>query len=339
MTIKDIARESGCALGTVSRVLNNHPDVSEQTRKKVLDVVKKYGFVLNENAKQLKMQNRKTLAIIVKGTASILLNAILEQILKSIEVSPYSSSIIFIDEYDNEAKRAKKVYYEIKPVGIIFLGGSPDWYEEDFKDIQIPCVIISNQADNVRSENLSSVSTDDFTASRFCAEYLIKKGHKNIGVIGGDIQYSELSKRRYMGFLAAMGDFNITFDSDLSYATSKYSFEGGFNAMEILLKKNPDITAVFTMSDSMAMGAIRKLCDMGYSVPENISVTGFDGTPMSEYVCPRLTTIRQKIDELVSKGLDVLLNCIEKKMKCVHLLVPFEFIEGESVKTLNDLAL
>ena len=87
MTIKDIARESGCALGTVSRVLNNHPDVSEQTRKKVLDVVKKYGFVLNENAKQLKMQNRKTLAIIVKGTANILLNAILEQILKSIEVS------------------------------------------------------------------------------------------------------------------------------------------------------------------------------------------------------------------------------------------------------------
>ena len=76
MTIKDIAKESGFAVGTVSRVMNNHPDVSEQTREKVMKVVNKYGFVLNVNAKRLKMQERKTIVIIVKGTSSILLNSL-----------------------------------------------------------------------------------------------------------------------------------------------------------------------------------------------------------------------------------------------------------------------
>ena len=82
MTIKDIAKECGCAIGTVSRVLNNHPDVSDKTREKVMTVVEKHGFVLNTNAKQLKAQERKNIVIIVKGASSTLLNGLLEKIQK-----------------------------------------------------------------------------------------------------------------------------------------------------------------------------------------------------------------------------------------------------------------
>ena len=84
MTIKDIAKECGCAIGTVSRVLNNHPDVSDKTREKVMAVVEKHGFVLNANAKQLKSQERKNLVIIVKGTSSTLLNSLLEMLQKKL---------------------------------------------------------------------------------------------------------------------------------------------------------------------------------------------------------------------------------------------------------------
>ena len=143
MTIKDIARECGCAVGTVSRVLNNHPDVSEKTREKVLAVVKKYNFILNTNAKQLKQQDRKTLVIIVKGTSSILLNSLLERIQKKIEPLPYNASVVVLDEYENEAKAANRIYYQQKPVGVIFLGGSPDLFREDFEKLQVPCVVIS----------------------------------------------------------------------------------------------------------------------------------------------------------------------------------------------------
>ena len=128
MTIKDIARECGCAIGTVSRVLNNHPDVSEKTREKVLAVVHKHNFILNENAKLLKAQDCKMLKVLVKGTSNILLNSLLERIQKRMEQLPYTASVVVLDEYDNEAKAANRIYYEQKPVGIIFLGGSPDLF-------------------------------------------------------------------------------------------------------------------------------------------------------------------------------------------------------------------
>ena len=126
MTIKDIAKECGCAIGTVSRVLNNHPDVSDKTREKVMAVVEKYGFVLNANAKQLKSQERKNLVIIVKGTSSTLLNGLLERIQKMLEPLPYTASVVILDEHDNEGFNATRIYFEQKPLGIIFLGGSPD---------------------------------------------------------------------------------------------------------------------------------------------------------------------------------------------------------------------
>ena len=100
MTIKDIAKECGCAIGTVSRVLNNHPDVSEKTRQKVMAVVEKHGFVLNTNAKQLKTQDRKNIVIIVKGASSTLLNGLLEKIQKKIENLPYTASVVVLDESD-----------------------------------------------------------------------------------------------------------------------------------------------------------------------------------------------------------------------------------------------
>lgn len=334
MTIKDIAKESGFAVGTVSRVMNNHPDVSEQTREKVMKVVNKYGFVLNVNAKRLKMQERKTIVIIVKGTSSILLNSLLERVLNKIGSSPYNASVIFVDEYDNEAAKAKTIYYEEKPIAFIFLGGSPDWYKDDFGVIAVPSVIISSQADNIESENLSSVSTDDVASSKAMAELLIKSGHKKIGVIGGDLKTSEMTRKRYKGFLQAIEEAGLDFDEGRGYITAKYSMEGGFNAAEKILRYNEGVTAIFTMADVVAMGAIRKLADMGLSVPRDISVTGYDGLITSEYSCPRLATVQQPLDDLVEKGFALLTSCIEKKGRAEHILVPCNITKGESIKTI-----
>ena len=332
MTIKDIARESGFAVGTVSRVMNNHPDVADETRRKVMEVVKKYGFVLNVNAKRLKMQERKTIVIIVKGTSSILLNSLLERVLKKIESSPYNASVIFVDEYDNEAAKAKTIFYEEKPIGFIFLGGSPDWFKEDFGVIAVPSVIISSQADNIESENLSSVSTDDVASSRAMAEMLIKRGHTKIGVIGGDLRTSEMTRKRYRGFLQAMEEAGLAFDEGRGYIAAKYSMEGGFAAAEKILRYNEGVTAIFTMADVVALGAIRKLADMGLRVPDDVSVTGYDGLMTSEYFCPRLATVQQPLDCLVEKGFSLLTACIEKTGKAEHILVPCSITAGESIR-------
>ncbi len=334
MTIKDIAKESGVGLGTVSRVLNGQAGVSESTREKVQAVIDKYGFVLNQNAKLLKTQERRTIAILIKGSSNIFLNSLLECIQKRLETLPYMTDVVILDEYDNEAQRACRFFYEHKPAGMVFLGGNPDSYREDFEKVQIPCVVISNRAHSVGNTNLSSVSTDDYAASACIAEYLLKNGHKNIGVIGGDLEFSEPSRRRYENFKKTLEENGIPFDFEKNFVSAKYSFRGGAEAVRILLKQVPDMTAIFTMADVMAIGAMRTLNDLGYSVPEDISITGFDGLDLADYCCPRLTTIRQKTELLVEQGLSILLERIEHNKPCSHILVPFEFIEGESVRNL-----
>ena len=334
MTIKDIAKECGCGVGTVSRVLNNHPDVSDDTRAKVMSIVDKYGFVLNKNASLLKSQDSKTIEILVKGTSNALLNEMLSVVLGKMEGLSYNASVVVLDEYENEAYVANRVYYERKPQAMIFLGGNPDKYAEDFEKIKIPCVLISNEASQVSNTILSSISTDDIAASEYAAEYLIKKGHKKIGVIGGDIASSEITRKRYEGFLKAMKKYDLPFDEKKSYAVSKYSFDGGAAAARTLIKHNPDLTAIFTMADSMAIGACRSLFDMGLSVPDDISVTGFDGLPFADYYSPRITTIKQQAERLAGDGLSILLNTLDRNEPARHELIPFEFIEGESVKSL-----
>lgn len=335
MTIKDIAKECGCAIGTVSRVLNNHPDVSDKTREKVMAVVQKHGFVLNAAAKQLKTQERKNIVVIVKGSSSPLLNGLLEGLQKKLEPLPYTVDVVVLDENDDEAANAVRIYYEQKPVGFVFLGGSPDKYDDEFDKVKVPCVLISNAADSVGSKYLSSVSTDNNDAAHFAAKYLIENGHSKIGVIGGSIEDSVVSKTRYEGFLEAVKEAGLFFDFEKSYQVSKYSMEGGFEAAAQLLKKNPGITAIYAMSDVMAIGACRKLADEKISVPDQISVIGFDGIDLGRFFCPRLTTIRQLIDELVEQGLSLLLDSIENNAPAAHKRVPFEFIEGESVKKIN----
>ncbi|MBR1912361.1 MAG: LacI family DNA-binding transcriptional regulator [Treponema sp.] len=334
MTIKDIARECGCAIGTVSRVLNNHPDVSEKTREKVLAVVHKHNFILNENAKLLKAQDCKMLKVLVKGTSNILLNSLLERIQKRMEQLPYTASVVVLDEYDNEAKAANRIYYEQKPVGIIFLGGSPDLFKDDFARLLVPCVVISNESHLIEGTRLSSVSTNNFTAACHATEYLIQKGHRKIGVIGGDLCGSGMTQRRYDGFIASLTKAGLEFNYEKAYITSKYSFEDGAASAQRLIEKYPDMTAVFAMSDVMAIGAIRKLSDMGYKVPEDISVTGFDGMSISEYYKPRLTTVRQNTDLLADEGLKILLDNIERNAPPQNKFIPFEFIQGESVRQL-----
>ena len=334
MTIKDIAKECGCAIGTVSRVLNNHPDVSDKTREKVMAVVEKHGFVLNTNAKQLKAQERKNIVIIVKGASSTLLNGLLEKIQKKLEILPYIANVVVLDENDNEGLVATRINFEQKPLGFIFLGGSPKKLRGEFEKVHVPSVLISNQASSVGSEYLSSVSIDNLKASFTSAEFLLKNGHKKIGVIGGALD-SEISSTRYEGFLSALISAGVHFDFEKSYEIAKYSFEGGASAAKRLIAKNPDITAVFTMSDAMAIGAFRAFWDLGYKVPDDISVIGFDGLTISDYFCPRLTTIRQIEEELAGEGLNVLLDSIENKASCCHKIVPFEFIQGESVKKIE----
>ena len=338
MTIKEIARESGYAVGTVSRVLNNHPDVSDKARARVMEVVEKYHFRLNNNAKHLKQQTNSGIAIIVKGTRNMLFANMVESLQQLIKEKDYASLIYYIGEDDHEVEQALQVCRERQPLGILFLGSNLENFKERFAEVDIPCVLVTNPAASLNFENLSSVCVDDTAAAETVIEHLFSLGHKRIGVLGGEITHSNPAKSRYEGCVAAFQKHEIPFDPENQFEAAYFTMEGGYEAMGNLLDKMPDLTAVFAMADVTALGAIRAAKDRGLRVPEDISIVGFDGIEIGQFMVPRLTTIRQPNEQLAARCVELLLQCIHEKTPAINEKVPFYFVEGESTAPLQENA-
>lgn len=332
LTIKDIAKESGYSVSTVSRVLNNRRDVSPEAKKKIDEIVEAHHFVPNNNAKHLKQNSSKTIAVLVKGTSNMLFASIVEEIQKKVEPTRYTVNITYLDEDDNEVEEAVIVCRERKPLGMLFLGGNPKSFEQSFKAVNVPCVLVTNQGNELTFGNLSSVATDDVAAAECAVDYLIEQGHRRIGILGGDFELSHTSKQRYLGCIQSFQKHGIAFDESTYYEKSRFSYDSAYRAMKRLLEKAEDVTAVFAMSDVTAIGAIRALIDCGRRVPEDISVMGFDGITIGEYYNPKLTTIQQQHQVLAARSVEILLNYIDLNTSPVHEIVPFNLVQGESVK-------
>lgn len=334
LTIKDIARESGYAVGTVSRVLNHHPDVSDKARAAVMEVVEKYHFRLNNNAKHLKQQASNGIAIIVKGNQNMLFASIVEQMQGMIREKGFACLMYYIGEMEDELEQALQVIVERRPMGILFLGSNLDYFKERFESITIPCVLVTNSGESLGFSNLSSVTTDDSEAAYAAIEYLTRLGHQRIGILGGQLEKSRAAITRYMGCQKAFEAFQIPFEEKKQYEPALFSISQGYEAMEHLLDKMPELTAVFAMSDTMALGAIRAIRDRGLRVPEDISVVGFDGIELGSYMSPKLTTIRQDREIIAKRSVEILLGNIVNLTGATHETIPFRVIEGESTKQL-----
>ena len=335
VTIKDIARLSGYGVATVSRVLNDHPDVSEETRQKVMAVVEEQGFQPNANAKHLKLQNSTGIVMIVKGSMNMLFADLVGKLQALLQDAGQDTSVYYLDEDDNEVAYACRLCRERKPMGIIFLGGDLELFRAGFAPITVPCVLLTNTAQELGFSNLSSFTTDDHLAAQQVVELLAAKGHTHIGLLGGNWSCSQISYSRLSGCRDACQRLGLPFDVDRQCEPCRYSMPEAYAATRKLLERCPELTAIFAVSDVMALGAIRALRDMGRRVPEDISVVGYDGIVTGQYSLPRLTTVRQDTQQLAERGVDALLRSIQRRSPPVHELVPFHLIEGESVAQLN----
>ena len=328
MTIKDLAKQTGYSVGTVSRVLNDQPHVSQQARDTILACAERCGFQLNTTAKTLKQQHGYGILTIVTGHSNELFARMIEEIQTLLSHTRYPLTVDYVDEDEDAVLHAVHRCREKKPLGILFLGGDAIDFERNFHQISLPCVLMTIDASSLGFANLSSVSTDDVAAAEQAIEYLIGQGHHSIGIISGDRSRFGPSRLRFEGCRRALARHGL--EAEHADQTARYSFEEGYAAMLRLLD-NEEITAVFAMSDVMAIGALRALHDRGYHVPRDISVVGFDGLALGDYSLPRLTTIRQQVDLLARKGVEFLLSGIEKGTPARHETVPFDLICKESV--------
>ena len=292
MTIKDIARLSGVGVTTVSRVLNHHPDVSEETRRRVLAVVAEQGFQPNTNARHLKQQTSASIAIIVKGTMNMLFAELMERCQQLLQDAGQNAAVYYLDEDANEVVYAVQLCRERKPLGILFLGGDLEFFQAEFGHITVPCVLLTNSARELDFPNLSSLTTDDEEAAYRVVRYLADQGHRDIGLLGGNWSCTQISYRRVLGCQRAFDELSLPFDARRC-EPCRYSFSDAYDTTKRLLGRCPELTALFCVSDVMALGAIRAIHDLGRRVPRDISVVGYDGIPLSRFSVPRLTTVRQ----------------------------------------------
>ena len=336
MTIKDIARACGVSVSTVSRVLNNRPDVSEDVRKRVLATVEAKGYIPNNSARDLVRSRSDAIGVIVRGTGNLFFSEMLKTISREIEKQGYTMVLQFIDSGADEVKAGAILEREKKLRGLIFLGGRFDYTPSELALVGVPyvCCSYTNCFGSLREEDYSSVSIDDYRTAYAAVEELIKLGHRRIAALVPGCSDRSISELRYNGFRAALRDNGIDFDPTLLVQTGGFEMQETYRGMSQLLERGADFSAVFTLSDTTALAAIKALNDHGRHVPEDCSVIAIDGLRVSEYVIPTLTTMVQPAEEMGRQSVQILTDVLEKGAPARHLRLEASLRPGASVKQI-----
>ena len=331
MTIKDLAAQTGYSVGTVSRVLNNHPNVSPKARAAIEQAIAESGFERNINACQLKQTRASSILVLVKGTGNELFREMVEIIQARLSQTPYSPIADYIPDNGNEVRRAIALIREKKPLGILFLGGTQEHFLADFGKISIPCVLVTGDGTDLGFPNLSSIRTDDREAAFAAVSTLIALGHRHIAMIGGDPTGSGAPRLRWEGFRQALETQCLSCVPELCRSAA-FTRQEGYEAALDLLSSGQKFTALFAAADVLAIGAIRALRDRGLRVPEDVSVIGMDGLPLGEYLVPRLATVAQSTRPMAQRSVELLLDAIENTAEARHETLPFTVLDRESIR-------
>lgn len=187
LTIKDIARLAGCGVSTVSRALNGSNEISEQTKERINEVIRQYNYTPNGNARRMRRSAEKTILLIVNGSSNLFFSPLIEQIQIAASSAGFQIAVNHIDEQEDEVQFASRLCTELRPAGVIFLGGDMRNFKRSFARIKLPCILSTANAEELGFENLSSVSVDDYEGGRAAAEQLFDRGHKKVGILGGDL--------------------------------------------------------------------------------------------------------------------------------------------------------
>lgn len=332
MTIVDIARIAGVGVSTVSRVINNHPDVKYETRERILDIIRENNYIPNNSARVLKQTNTNNIGILIRGVFNPFFAALLKNISMSIEKAGYSIIVHYhnnVDDVSTLVGFAK----EKRLQGVICLGGNfIGVNEESFQGLDIAIVMISVDFKQPKTwKNFSTVSISNEKAGYKATSYLIEKGHKEVAIILGNKQDYSIGKLRYEGYKNACKDYKIK--HNLNYVIyGNYDTALSYERTKKFLAVNPQVTAIFATADTMAIGAAKAIVDLGYKVGDDISVMGFDGIDIASYYNPSITTIEQPQDELSAVSVKLLIGLLENKVENQHIVLETKLVEGDSVK-------
>lgn len=323
-----IAMKAGVSIATVSRVLNHSKKVSAELRERVLTEVDRYQYRPNPQARGLVLDRSSLIGVIMPNVSNVVQALLLEGIEKYVSEFDYQVMISNIGTSFTRQKKGFQIMREWSIDGIILLHENTPTELEQLLTISedVPVVLASA---NVRNCPISSVGIDETRAAYEVTRYLAALGHRKIaGIFNGGYTLGEL---RYDGYKRVLEESGIGFCPDYIFHVDDCTPESGAFAASQLVKLDPMPTAVFCVNDEIAVGAVQQLLRCGHSVPEDISVVGFDDINIASVLTPRLTTIHQPIREIGTKAAQLLIAQIEGKTSSVqHLTLNHELVIRDS---------
>ncbi len=297
VTIKEVAEEAGVSTQTVSRVINDRPDVAPETRQRVQQIINRLGYQPSNIARSLIRGRSFTLGVVGWGLEYYGPSRTLSGIEQGASELGYVLLLSLIRQPGNsDVGLLLRDMLSWQVDGIVWavpeIGSNRDWIRKQIPRLPVPVVFLSMEP----QPDLSVVAVDNRSGGRMATKHLLDQGQQNVGLITGPLTWWE-ARQRQSGWEHALKEAEITIDHSL-VVEGDWKAASGEQGLRRLLEQRPDVDAVFVSNDQMALGALQAARQMGVRVPEDLAIVGFDDIPESVYFHPPLSTIRQDMVEL-----------------------------------------
>lgn len=326
-TIRDLAKEAGVSVTTVSQILNNKGErFSKATQEKVLALRDKYKYVPDFNARNLILQNAKTIGVLVPNIANPFFGTFIEGV-QSVARNEKFIPLVFSANRDPKLEKyylSQMIERSISGLVIASATMTTDTIKEIISFNDIPYILF----DQNHTQQGDRVQTSDFLGGQIAAKHLLSLGHQHIAILTSD-NPSENLNHRMNGFKKVIEEHHLVFDQANDVVQAPLTTTGGYQAVEQVLATGA--SAVFAANDEMAIGLLRGLHEHGIRVPADLSVMGYDNIYLDDYVYPRLTTVQQPIFDLGVGATEMLIDQINNDNTEDHVQsFPVKLVERDS---------
>jgi LacI family transcriptional regulator len=314
ITIRDVAAAAGVSHQTVSRVLNNRPDVAQETRQHVLRIIQELDYQPSAIARSLTQQRSHTLGVVTAGLSYVGPSRTLSGITEQTERMGYALLLKELSRFDTRELQPlfnSLVAHQID--GVIWavpeVGDNRAWVEDQLEGLPAPVIFMTMQA----RPGVSIVAMDNYAGGRMATEHLLQQGYRHVAHISGPLDWWE-ARQRKAGWQDAMLAAGVP-EKDLHAREGNWASASGEEAILRLLAGYPGMDAVFVGNDQMALGVLQTACRKGIQVPDDLAVVGFDALSEAAHYWPPLTTVHQDLQRLGSTAVQVLVRAIEAGRK------------------------
>jgi DNA-binding LacI/PurR family transcriptional regulator len=315
-TLLDVARRSGVSYQTVSRVINHQPNVSKETRARVLEAIAELNYRPNRAAQSLAGTRSRTLLMVTYGLSHYGPAQMVVNIEQACRTAGYDLIFTNIDETRHESlPESMDAVRRWDIAGALMIAPIEPMRPEELLTSwgSTPLVLIGIQP----GIKVPSVVVDQAQGTRAVTQHLIDLGHRQICEISGPLHWFD-AQMRHEAWKQTLLDGGLRPGSSIE---GYWTAESGYKAVQWLIQRGERFTALVVGNDQMAIGAVYALREHGLRIPEDVSVVGFDDIPEAAYLWPPLTTVHQDFDQLGRSGIDYLIQCIENTLEPADQLI------------------